>query len=115
MQKLSEDQCRRTIAEGEIPEEVRRADERVAVVLTQSWCPDWLLMRSYLSGLEESGVSVFFVEYDRESFFHELMAFKENVFRSMEVPYVRYYRDGALVAESNLVFSRRGFLKRFKT
>ena len=113
MQKLSEDQCRRTIAEGEIPEEVRTAAERVAVVLTQSWCPDWLLMQSYLSELDEADLDVFYVEYDKESFFRELMAFKERVFKSAEVPYVRYYRNGSLVAESNLVFRKKGFLKRF--
>lgn len=101
------------MSEGEVPESVRATAPRVAVVFTQSWCPDWLLMRGYLSRLRESDVEVLVVEYDRRPFFHEMMAFKEGTYRNYEIPYVRYYANGEHVAESNLVFTKRGFLRRF--
>ena len=40
------------------------------------------------------------------------MNLKEKTWGNYSIPYVRYYRDGDLVNESNFV-SRRGFLKRF--
>lgn len=113
MQELSQEACLTTIAEHEVPESARSASERVAVVFTQSWCPDWFVMRRYLDGLEEPGLSVFFVEYDRQPFFKEMMAVKESVFDNFQIPYVRYYRDGDLVSQSNLVFMKKKFLKRF--
>jgi len=113
MQELSQEACLTTIAEHEVPESIRSASERVAVIFTQSWCSEWAMMRRYLETMDEPGVTVFYVEYDRKPFFHEMMAMKETVWGNYPVPYVRYYRDGALVAESNLVFMRKGFLKRF--
>jgi len=113
MQELSQDACEQTIAESEVPASIRGSSERVAVVLTQSWCPDWSVMRRYLNSLDEPGVTVYYVEYDRRPFYREMMAFKETVFGSYEIPYVRYYRGGELVSESNLVFLRRKFLKKF--
>ena len=113
MQQLSHDACLRTIAERDVPESIRAADERVAVVFTQSWCPDWYVMRRYLDGPDEPGLTVFYVEYDRQPFFHDMLELKENVFANAEIPYVRYYRGGALVAESNLVFLKKKFLRKF--
>lgn len=113
MRDLTDDECRSIMNEGEVPEPIRSAAPRVAVVFTQSWCPDWLLMRGYLSRLSESDVDVLVVEYDRRPFFREMMAFKEGTFANFEIPYVRYYRGGEFVGESNLVFTKRRFLKRF--
>lgn len=111
---LTDDECRAMISEGGVPEPIRGRSSRVAVVLTQSWCPDWRVMRNYLSRLDEPGLTVFAVEYDQRPIFRELMAFKETVFGNHEIPYVRHYRDGRLVGESNLVFTSRGFLGKFR-
>ena len=113
MQELSLEACLATIAEHEVPDSVRSASERVAVVLTQSWCSDWSIMRRYLDTMDEPGLTVFYVEYDRKPFFREMMAMKETIFANYQIPYVRYYRDGALVAQSNLVFMKKKFLRRF--
>ena len=110
---LTDDECLMMMEEREVPESVRSRAPRVAVVLTQSWCPDWALMRGYLRKLEEPGLLVLSVEYDRRPFFRDFMRFKEEVFANSQVPYVRYYRDGRLVATSNLVFSREAFLAEF--
>jgi hypothetical protein len=115
MQELSQEACRAMIDGGEVPESVRTSGERVAVILTQSWCPQWSAMRRYLDSLDEAGLAVYFVEYDKLPLFAELMAFKETVFANALIPYVRYYRDGRLVSESNAVYQKRRFLKRLES
>jgi hypothetical protein len=111
MQKLSEADCLDLIERKEFAPRVVGAADSVAIVLTQSWCPQWSWMRSYLESLPaEEGIKVFWVEYDLEAFFEPLMNFKERVFGNFEVPYVRYYRGGGLVAQSNYI-DKGGFLR----
>lgn len=112
--KLTETECRDAIASGDFAESLRTAAPAVAVVLTQSWCPQWRFMQGYLAEAETHAgdrAAVFYVEYDREPFYRDFMAFKEDVFGNREIPYVRYYRGGALHAESNYI-SKQGFLSR---
>jgi hypothetical protein len=112
--KLAESDCRAAIAAGDFDPAVRAAAPLVAVVLTQSWCPQWSFMRGYLAqAAAEAGdrARIFFVEYDREPFYEDFMTFKEDGFGNREIPYVRYYRDGVLSAESNFI-SKQGFLSK---
>jgi hypothetical protein len=111
MKKLRPEECLALLRDGEFGEGLRRAATAVAIVLTQSWCPQWGWMRSYLEALPaDEGIAVFWVEYDREDFFAPFMKFKESAFGNDQVPYVRYYRDGALAAESNFI-DQGGFLR----
>jgi hypothetical protein len=110
--KLTEAECRFAITNGDFSEEVTNAAPSVALILTQSWCPQWLFMKSYLAEAEKTfqdKLQIRFLEYDRESFFQDFMYFKEEVFRNREVPYVRYYKNGILTSESNYT-SKQGFL-----
>lgn len=111
MKKLSKENCMALIREGEFEDCVLGAAPSVAVVLTQSWCPQWVWMRSYLAALAPDPTrEVFWVEYDLEDFFEPLMIFKERSFGNDQVPYVRYYRSGSLAAESNYI-DQGGFLR----
>jgi hypothetical protein len=58
-------------------------------------------------------IDVYELIYNRKDYFHQFLHFKETVWRNPLIPYVRYYRDGMLVDESNFV-SQREFLRRFK-
>lgn len=112
MRKLSGEECKAAMRDGEFGPGVVGAAEAVAVVLTQSWCPQWSWMRSYLKALPPGeGREIFWVEYDAEAFFEPFMEFKERVFKNDQVPYVRYYRGGSLAAESNFT-DQGGFLRR---
>ncbi|HPE36119.1 MAG TPA: hypothetical protein PK625_03150 [Spirochaetales bacterium] len=114
MKRLTEDQCRAAMETRDFGLDVRGAGETVAVVLTQSWCPQWVAMRSWLDAAErDSGSEVFLLEYDLEPFFDEFMEFKETVFGNRSVPYVRYYRNGVLISDSNYL-SKDGFQKRLR-
>jgi len=104
VKRLSEADCLEAIRSGEFGPGIIGAARTVAVVLTQSWCPQWTWMRSYLDSMPAAeGTEVFWVEYDREGFFEPFMRFKETSFGNDQVPYVRYYRAGALAAESNYI------------
>lgn len=112
MTRLTAAQSAHAIAKGDFGPEVISSTSRVAVVLTQSWCPQWVMMRLWLDRAEkDSDATVFFLEYDKEDFFEDFMAFKEDVLGNRNVPYVRYYRDGAFTGESNFI-GRDGFVAR---
>lgn len=106
---LTAEQVRLAMERGEFPPEVIAAGRNVAVIMTQSWCGQWLLMQPWLGGKQRKEednrptVDVFILEYDREPFFEEFLAFKERVFGNDAVPYIRFYRDGRLVKESNAI------------
>ena len=80
-------------------------------MLTQSWCPQWGWMRSYLGPCPRlEGAEIFWVEYDLEDFFEPFMKFKESFFGNDQVPYVRYYREGRLVGRVQFI-DKGGFLR----
>ena len=87
-----------------------------ALILTQSWCPQWKAMKAYLPEAEKRfpGLAILYVEYDLLSCYEEFMAFKERSYNNREIPYVRYYRNGACTGWSNYV-SLEGFLHRLES
>jgi hypothetical protein len=114
MRKLTEEECRFAMAEGEFSPVLIGSAPAVAVILTQSWCPQWAAMYGYLPALEKkaSRGRIFYTEYDREPWFDDFMAFKEDIFGNREIPYVRYYRGGQYLRDSNYI-AFEGFLSRW--
>ena len=112
--KLTETQIRSAIAAGEFGDDVIRSAKNVAVVMSQSWCPQWHAVSKWIDELPpDAAVSVFTVVYDEEPFGDEFMRFKETVFGNGLIPYIRYYIGGKLVKESNYT-SKDFFLKTFR-
>jgi hypothetical protein len=111
MRKLTKSECLALMVDREFAPSLTGAAEAVAIVLTQSWCPQWSWMRTYLAELPaDAGREIYWVEYDLEDFFESFMNFKEGSFGNDQVPYVRYYRGGKFVAESNYI-DKGGFLR----
>jgi hypothetical protein len=112
--ELSREQAAAAMNAGEFDDGVRNASRQVAVVLTQDWCGQWAAMDEYLGELDarhpELELVVFQLEYNRVDYFREFLRFKEEVLGNQLIPYVRYYRDGRLIGQSNFV-SERQFLK----
>lgn len=106
------------MSDGELPPEIRGASDNVALVLTQGWCPQWVSMKVWLKNFQRKGKpqdrELLVVEYlyDKSPFFQEFLQFKEGRLGNDLIPYVRYYRKGELIGESNYVPSRV-FLKKF--
>lgn len=112
VKNLSEEDAALAMKDGEFPGRVIRESEKVAVILTQSWCPQWLFMRHWITrGSTGKGhdVTVYLFVYDESSFFHEFLTFKETVFDNDQIPYIRYYKNGVCVATSNYVSQERFF------
>ena len=109
MRILTEAECRKAMEKGEF----EPAAGTTAVILTQSWCPQWKAMKNYLPEAEKRlpGLEIFFIEYDQVSWFEEFMAWNENTFNNREIPYVRYYRNSSCTGWSNYV-ALEGFLYR---
>ena len=106
MKEITDEQARYTIDNGELPDEVISAAGRVAVVLTQDWCPQWATMESYIGDLTEeteSPILVYVLIYNRVPYFSDFLDFKESTWGNRQIPYVRYYRDGRLVNQTNYV------------
>ena len=118
IRKLSEAECRAAMETGDF-DAALFSGPAAAIILTQSWCPQWAAMKAYLPKVQEAldGVLLYYVEYDAEpweSLEHgAFMAFKENTLNNREIPYVRYYRNGAYSRDSNYI-SLDGFISRLK-
>ena len=116
---ISEDQARKAIEAGDFDESITKAGDLVAIVLTQGWCPQWVALNKWLgkaekkAALDDPDIVVFELIYSGKPYGNEFMQFKEDVLGNDLVPYVRYYRNGELIAESNFV-SRDRFFANFE-
>ncbi|MDC7223193.1 MAG: hypothetical protein PQJ60_05585, partial [Spirochaetales bacterium] len=79
MISLSDKDLEHAVSQGDFSDEILKSHERVAIVLTQSWCPQWMMMRHWLSRMEED-LHIYFAEYERMDSYHSFMYFKENSF-----------------------------------
>lgn len=117
--ELSQQQARYVMEHGEFDDSVTKADDFVAVVLTQDWCPQSVSMNVWLNSMIKKGepkefnLTIFEFSYDKVDFFDAFRTFKESHFRNQEIPYIRYYKNGRFLEESNYVPSRL-FLKKFE-
>lgn len=117
---LSDDAARHAIEHHEFPSDVLNSSRTVAVVSTQSWCPDWKRVDRWLRKLvdtqkpDDFDLDVYTVIYDREPYFNDYRAVKEHVWKNGFVPYIRYYVDGEFVADSNQLSADR-FLDIFRS
>ncbi len=114
---LPDDAARAAIREGDFPSTIT-SQPHVAVLMTQHWCPAWLMMRSWLKEMANSGepaardIDVYVLIYNKVDYFTEFMSYKENSFGNRLVPYVRYYAAGSYLGDSNQLSPDR-FLARF--
>jgi hypothetical protein len=116
IRKLTETECKTAIEKGDF-DATLYAGKAAAIILTQSWCPQWKSMKAYLPKVEEAiaDVKIYYVEYDIEEWKklenEAFMTFKENTFNNREIPYVRYYKNGAFSRDGNYI-SLDGFKSR---
>ena len=116
--QITEAQAKEILSAGDIPQEMTNVSAKVAVVLTQSWCPQWKAMDAYLSRMAEEkkpetdDLVVFHLFYDLLPFSEDFMRFKETHYSNDKIPFVLYYRDGKLKETTNYV-SESGFLSLF--
>jgi hypothetical protein len=101
VKQIEKEQALYAVNHGDFGDDIIRSAERVAVILTQSWCPQWHAMQRFIMDLPETEIYV--LEYDRTDYFDLFRTFKEQVLGNDQIPYIRYYHRGILVAQSNAV------------
>ena len=116
MRILTEAECRAAMEKGSFELQKNagaKVSEKTALILTQSWCPQWKAMKNYLPEAEKRlpGLEILYIEYDQPPWFEEFMSFKENTYNNLEIPFVLYYNEGNCTGSSNYV-SLEGFLHR---
>jgi hypothetical protein len=115
---LTPEQAEKIMISGDIPPEISGISPRTAIVLTQSWCPQWKALEAYLRRMKDNqhpeteDLAVFYVCYDLLPFAEEFLRFKETRFANDQIPFVLYYSGGLLKNSSNYV-SESGFLGLF--
>jgi len=102
--QLTNDQVSETIRNGEFGPDIIASNQKVAVIMTQDWCPQWSSMKTWLDLLDDLiQLDIYEVIYNRAEYFREFLSVKENIWNNREIPYIRYYHKGTLVRESNYV------------
>jgi hypothetical protein len=118
IKELTDEQVQEAIDDKEFSESVRIASEYVAVILTQDWCSQWMTMSGWLKEIESKGdavkenISVFTLQYNQKPYFQKFMNFKETTWKNDRIPYVRYYKNGKFISNSNYV-SKDQFFRSF--
>ncbi len=110
--KLSDEDARVAIEQGDFSNELLTSSEYVAIIPTQSWCSQWLMMQQWLrKGEVQSDIdlSVYYYEYDLSDLFDDFRKFKEGKWENGEVPYIRYYHNGKLISTSNFIAQHQFF------
>jgi len=112
MTEITDAQAEFIIENKEIPDEIINAGDKVALVLTQNWCPQWVAMKIWLPKIHD-GIKIFYQCYNVKPYSNKLMKVKETIFGNDLIPYVRYYRNGEFVHETNYE-GKDGFLSHFE-
>lgn len=97
---ISDEALAQAMETGDFPEEVTRAADKVVVIMTQDWCPDWHAMEPFLPEFQDKA-AFFLLVYNKHPQFKRIMAFKEDVLGNREIPYLRYYHQGQLIVATN--------------
>lgn len=97
---ITDEQIAQTLKDGEFPEAIRNAAEKVVVIMTQDWCHDWHAMEPFLPEFQDQA-AFFLLVYNLHPDFDAIREFKEDVFDNREIPYIRYYHGGQLIAKTN--------------
>lgn len=97
---ISDDELQQLYQQKDFPLSVRGHSEKVIVLMTQDWCPQWIEMQSFLTDFTDQ-TSIFVLVYNTRRDFDQIREFKENQFGNFEVPYIRYYFKGDLITETN--------------
>lgn len=112
---LTKEQVLFAIKNGEFGNEVISSGDKVVIVMTQDWCPQWHNMNSWIYSPDlKVDVDIYELIYNKVDYFNEFMVHKESVWNNHEIPYLRYYKNGKLINESNYK-SQKGYLEILNT
>jgi len=108
---LSKEQALRAIQNLEFSADVTASNNRVAVIMTQDWCSEWMAMKRWMDPMEDiKGLDIYELIYNTVDYYNDFLQLKEKFWKNDLIPYIRYYMDGVPVRQSNYV-RKEDFLK----
>lgn len=106
---MTDEQMLETVENKELPQSLLSKSKNVIAVFTQDWCPDWHGVEKDLKKNENysDDIVVYVAIYNTSKHSESIMNFKETVWNNALIPYIRCYKDGVLVKESNAMAFER--------
>ena len=107
--EIQKEQALNAIQNGEFDKSVIASKEIVLIILTQDWCPQWQAMQTWLydSNDIKKDVDIYQLGYNTTDYSEKFQTFKEEQLGNSEIPYLRFYRNGALIEETNYISKDR--------
>ena len=88
---ISDDQAMEAINAGDFGAEIIASKASVAVILTQSWCPQWQGMRSAIEEIDDPDIDVWLFIYDRSMLFDFFLEFSDNFLDGIRTLIINIY------------------------
>lgn len=101
---MTDDDLQYIIGNKDISEEIKKYSENVLTIFTQDWCKDWeMLNREIEKNLNTTqyDITIFLSAYNHSKHFDNFRDFKETHWANNFIPYLRYYKNGELIKETN--------------
>jgi hypothetical protein len=106
--ELNDNEALKAMENGDFSEEILKSAANVIVIMTQSWCPDWIAQRAVLATMTgQEDLKVYYLEYDKKDYKSDFIYFKETNFANSLIPYLRYYKNGRFEIDNNFGSRRR--------
>jgi hypothetical protein len=108
---INAEQVKNAVKNGEFESEVIKSKGKVVLIMTQDWCPQWHDLRSWVYNVDSyNDIDIYELEYNKVDYGEELQNLKENQWDNSNLPYLRFYKNGKLVKETNYI-SKQEFIK----
>jgi len=83
-QSLSKEQVLYAINNKEFPDEIIKSANKVVVIMTQDWCPQWQDLQKWVYDIDTNeDINIYDVIYNNTDYFDEFRNFKENVWGNL--------------------------------
>lgn len=109
LKNLTGEQAAYAVENKEFAHEILTSSSKVAIVLSQSWCPWYSRLKSWMSGVEKDAeyasqdLDIYEFIYDETTLKGKFISLKENKWKNGTIPYIRYYVNGSFVRDTNFV------------
>lgn len=101
---ISKEQALYAVENGEFSSDVISSKNRVIIIMTQDWCPQWHDMQRWIFDLRaDEDIDIYQLIYNKTDFAQAFMDLKEGQWKNENIPYLRYYKEGKLVKQTNYV------------
>ncbi|MEI0581349.1 hypothetical protein [Brachyspira pilosicoli] len=107
---IDDNEMKYIIENKEVSNNIKNIAENVLAIFTQDWCGDWKGLKRELNANEQNSdvdLTIFICIYNQSGLYEDFMNFKENEWKNELIPYLRYYKNGNFIKDTNhLPFQR---------